>query len=110
MIVLVGYVTHKVLISEQYDDDDNGKGRADVGHAGQVSISPAFFLVLPSQTYRRTKLARRCPVVMLVVSNASLGRDPIRPRIVVRTASWTRGSAVAVNLAIRSDGLTFDTT
>ena len=47
---------------------------------------------------------------MLVVSNASLGNDPIKPSMVVRTASCTRGFAVAVNFEINSDGLICDTT
>ena len=48
--------------------------------------------------------------MILVVSNANFGNDPINPRIVVRTASCTLGSDSAVNLAIKSDGLIFDTT
>ena len=48
--------------------------------------------------------------MILVVSNAILGNDPIKPKIVVRTASCTLGSAVAVNFAITSDGLILETT
>ena len=34
----------------------------------------------------------------------------MRPNTVVRTASWTRGEAVAVNRDIRSDGVRRETT
>lgn len=57
-----------------------------------------------------TRLASRCPEMTLVVSKAIFGRDPINPKMVVRTASWTRGSDSAVNLAIKSDGLILETT
>ena len=56
------------------------------------------------------KLANRSPVVMVVVSNANLGNDPMRPKTVERTASCTRGWAVDVNLDIRSEGDSLDTT
>lgn len=54
--------------------------------------------------------ANRCPVVMVVVSNAILGRLPMSPRIVARTACCTRGSASAVNFEMRSEGDRFETT
>mmetsp|Transcript_7891 Transcript_7891/g.16937 ORF Transcript_7891/g.16937 Transcript_7891/m.16937 type:complete len:227 (+) Transcript_7891:1123-1803(+) len=47
---------------------------------------------------------------MLVVSKANFGKDPINPKMVVRTASWTLGSDSAVNFAIKSEGLMLDTT
>ena len=62
------------------------------------------------QNATRTKLASRCPVVILVVSKANLGRDPISPKMVVRTASWTCGAAVAVNLEMTSLGEILETT
>lgn len=46
----------------------------------------------------------------MVVSKASLGREPIRPRIVVRTASWTFGWAVDMKRPIRSEGERLATT
>ena len=54
--------------------------------------------------------ASLCPVVMVVVSKANFGNPPIKPKIVVRTAFWTLGCACDVNLEIKSDGDSLETT
>ena len=54
--------------------------------------------------------ARRSPVVTTVVSNADGGRFPIKPMIVVFTASCTSGYTIDVNRSIILEGVNRDIT
>jgi len=56
------------------------------------------------------KLANLSPVATVLVSNAIWGSPPIKFKTVVRTASCTRGDALAVNRDIKSEGVNLETT